>query len=195
MNNDFENRNENMENVPHTAVPNETPAEAVQASETASAPHANENSFDESPVQPAQNACPGASDGNAEAAAKHTWNASEANGTPYTNVSYHPQSNTYSYCRPDGGGAEQVNGCAWNNTGAPVHTQPAKTAKKSSKGFKVFAASMLTVFTISAAAIASFMAVDFVKNGSISDSLTTGEMSAPPTTQPSGTATLISSFK
>ena len=31
MNNDFENRNENMENVPNTAVPNEMPAEAVQA--------------------------------------------------------------------------------------------------------------------------------------------------------------------
>ena len=40
MNNDFENRNENMENVPNTAVPNEMPAEAVQAPEAAAAvPH------------------------------------------------------------------------------------------------------------------------------------------------------------
>lgn len=195
MNNDFENRNENMENVPNTAVPNEMPAEAVQAPEAAAAPHATENPFDDTPVQAAQNACPGASDRNAEANAKSEPYTSGASGTPYTNVSYHPQSNTYSYCRPDGGGAEQVNGCAWNNTGAPVHTKPAKTAKKSSKGFKVFAASMLTVFTISAVAIASFMAVDFVKNGNTSGSLTTDETPTPPTTQVSGTATLLSSFK
>lgn len=53
MNNDFENRNENMENVPNTAVPNEMPAEAVQAPEAAAAPHATENPFDDTPVQAA----------------------------------------------------------------------------------------------------------------------------------------------
>lgn len=70
-------------------------------------------------------------------------------------TAYNPQSGTYSYSKP---GEMPINGCAWDNT-APAR----KKKEKSSRGFKVFAASMLTVFTLSAVTIAAFMANDYME--------------------------------
>ncbi len=71
-------------------------------------------------------------------------------------ATYDPQSGTYSYVKTDK--AEKgVDGCMWDNT-----NENKKQEKKSSKGFKVFAAVMLTVFALSAATIAVFMTADYL---------------------------------
>ncbi len=70
-------------------------------------------------------------------------------------AAYDPQSGTYSYVNENNEAqkAEYV----WNGA------ENKKTKeKKSSSGFKVFAAAMLAVFTLSAAAIAVFMAADYI---------------------------------
>ena len=208
MNNDFESKKEfenaDVPNAPETQEPASVPTAvnepvAEVASEAAEAvPEAASETVAEASEK---EACPAASAEQTEAeSAEPDAVHAEPAGAPDTvsevsHVSYNPQSDTYSYSRPDANGAEQVNGCAWNNTGAPVHAKPAKSAKKSSKGFKVFAASMLTVFTVSAVAIASFMAADYFKG---SDSLKAAGNSPDTTvngTQMSGTATLLSTVK
>lgn len=162
-----------MPNVSETQKTASVP-EAVNEPVAEAAPEATEAASETVAEASEKEACPAASAEQTEAESAETDAVhAEPAGAPDTvsevsHVSYNPQSDTYSYSRPDANGAEQVNGCAWNNTGAPVHAKPAKSAKKSSKGFKVFAASMLTVFTVSAVAIASFMAADYFKG---SDSL------------------------
>lgn len=112
-----------------------------------------------------------------------------------SNVTYHPQSDTYSYQKNVG---EHVNGCAWDSSANAPHK--AQTGKNSSRGFKVFAASMLTVFTVSAVAIASFMAMDYAQtakgNSVVKD--TNASVSAGADNSASGqssAAVLLSTFK
>ncbi len=79
------------------------------------------------------------------------------------NTAYNPHNDTYSYSKQDPENtAESVNGCMWDKTAS------GKTQRKtgSSKGFKVFVAVMLGVFTISAACIAGFMAADYMQDRS-----------------------------
>lgn len=88
-------------------------------------------------------------------------NSYQAQAVP-ENVSYNPHNDTYSYSKAPSH-SEQVNGCVWDNT--PEHVQKTHCKpKKSSKGFKVFVASMLTVFTLSAVTIASFMTANFISD-------------------------------
>ena len=72
-------------------------------------------------------------------------------------ASYDPQSGTYSYVKADKAEKSNVDGCMWDNT-----ADAGKKEKKSSKGFKVFAAVMLAVFALSAATIAVFMTADYL---------------------------------
>lgn len=197
MNNDFENKNDlEKEVVPN---PTENTEKAECEPEKAVEPERTEpvsEPVSEPVAETAADACPPASEEQSEAAetkpAEKAETAASVSTPEISNVSYNPQSNTYSYSRPDNGG-EQVNGCAWNNTGAPVHAKPQKSAKKSSKGFKIFAASMLTVFTVSAVAIASFMAADFVNGTKKADNVVSNATTEPQGS--SGATTLISTFK
>ncbi len=84
---------------------------------------------------------------------------------PVTGTTYDPNSGTYSYSKQDPeNSSENINGCVWDKTASKKE----KSARKSdsSKGFKVFVAVMLGVFTISAASIAGFMAVDYMQDRS-----------------------------
>lgn len=111
-----------------------------------------------------------------------------------SNVTYHPQSDTYSY-QKNAHTTTEANGCAWDSTTVASHPKP--KAKASSRGFKVFAACMLSVFTISAVAIASFMAVDFVDaHGSDKATVQKSEpASSTDNSQQNSAAILLSTFK
>lgn len=81
-------------------------------------------------------------------------------------ASYNPQSDTYTYSKQNQTGTtEQTNCCVWGTTESS-YKQETKSKRKtgSSKGFKVFVAVMLGVFTISAASIAGFMAADYIED-------------------------------
>ena len=191
MNNDFENKNDLEKEVVPNQTENTEKAVEPERTEPVSEP-ANEPT-----AETTADACPTVSENQPEAeetqpSERAAESAASVSTPEISNVSYNPQSNTYSYSRPDNGG-EQVNGCAWNNTGAPVHAKPQKSAKKSSKGFKIFTASMLTVFTVSAVAIASFMAADFVNGTKKADNVVSNATTEPQGS--SGATTLISTFK
>ncbi len=159
MNNDFERNSENL-SVPdeqNAYAPKERPVpEEAHAPEEAASPVTDEHT---SPAPQVESAEPTAG------IPTQTSNTDVPNGISH--VTYHPQSDTYSYQRTNG---EPINGCAWDSSANAPHK--VQTEKKSSRGFKVFAASMLTIFTVSAVAIASFMAMDYTqtaKEGAASD--------------------------
>ena len=207
MNNEFENpirpepeRNNTADNLENKAVsPSAETAESVNPPPDASGYASPEIRMtpqaaqpDVSEVQPTEPSVQPEPQPVAKAASEP---APEIGKVP-ADAAYNPQSDTYSYHKAGtGADAQNVNGCAWD------YTKDAKNAhrppKKSSKGFKVFAASMLTVFTVSAVAIAALTAVDFAE----SRRQLRGGDSAPTTVQ-TGTdslygnlATMLSTFK
>ena len=69
---------------------------------------------------------------------------------------YNEQSDLYSYSKRSSSD-EEINGCIWDKT-----EQKKLKTRNSGRGFKVFVAVMLAVFTVSAASIAAFMAFDYI---------------------------------
>lgn len=127
-----------------------------------------------------------------EAAAEPEVTTVQTPDNSISNVTYHTQSDTYSY-QKNAHTTNEASGCAWDSTANAQHKPKAGSAR----GFKVFAACMLSVFTISAVAIASFMAVDFVDaHGSNDTTVQKPEpVSATDNSQQSSTAILLSTFK
>ena len=81
-------------------------------------------------------------------------------------ASYNPQSDTYTYTKQNQTDTtEQTNCCIWGSS-ENSYKDESKSKRKtgSSKGFKVFVAVMLGVFTVSAACIAGFMAADYIED-------------------------------
>lgn len=98
-------------------------------------------------------------------------------------ASYNAQSNTYAYTKPSGtDGAEQTNCCVWESVDN-IAEEKSKRKTGSSKGFKVFVAVMLGVFTISALSIAGFMAADYIEDNKDDFSSNSGIETVAPSNQ------------
>ena len=94
---------------------------------------------------------------------------------------------SYSYASPESRGSANY---VWDDSTKAV-------PKKSSRGFKVFTAVMLSVFTLSIAAIAALTAVNYIKtSGNVESSSVTAERSVAADTTVNGAIALpISTFK
>lgn len=75
-----------------------------------------------------------------------------------TGVVYNPQNDAYFYSKQNEEDNSTVNGCIWDKTES---REKVKKPKKSGNGYRAFIAIMLAVFTISAVAIASFLAIEY----------------------------------